>query len=185
MLGNAVIISSDSTNLFDSTNLQCCEAVSKVSYHLNCSCGHSPSQAWCIHVFKNTLQGMPSFEACHASSHSLAVMHSVTLYKIYIERARERYVKWASNQDRLNSRLFSQVVELPKEKPEEALQLFADVTNLQVVVMGGDGTAGWILGCIDKLQENRPNWAPPPVVVIPMGTGMPTELTYGRPSISE
>ena len=128
---------------------------------------------------------MPIIESRHASSHSLAIMHRLTIYKICIKWAIEKYVKWASNQDRLNSRLLFQVVELPKEKPEEALQLFADVTNLQVVVMGGDGTAGWILGCIDKLQENRPNWAPPPVVVIPMGTGMPTELTYGRPPISE
>lgn len=70
-----------------------------------------------------------------------------------------------------------QVVELPKEKPENALQLFADVPGLQILVMGGDGTAGWILGCLDQIQEARAalpeaqTWAPPPVAVIPMGTG--------------
>ena len=71
------------------------------------------------------------------------------------------------------------MVELPKEKPEEPLQLFADVPNLQVLVMGGDGTAGWILSCLDAMQEARAQlpephmWSPPPVAVIPLGTGNP------------
>ena len=43
--------------------------------------------------------------------------------------------------------------------------------------MGGDGTAGWILSCLDAMQEKRallPDpqiWSPPPVAVIPLGTG--------------
>lgn len=70
-----------------------------------------------------------------------------------------------------------QVVELPKEAPEAPLQLFADVPNLQILVMGGDGTAGWILSCLDAMQEQRAAgaecqaWAPPPVAVLPLGTG--------------
>lgn len=73
--------------------------------------------------------------------------------------------------------LVIQVVELPKEKPEEPLELFANVPNLQILVMGGDGTAGWILSCLDAMQEKRallPDpqvWSPPPVAVIPLGTG--------------
>lgn len=69
------------------------------------------------------------------------------------------------------------MVELPKERPEEALALFANVPNLQIVVMGGDGTAGWILSCLDAMQEERASspeprlWSPPPIAVIPLGTG--------------
>lgn len=71
------------------------------------------------------------------------------------------------------------MVELPKETPEEPLELFADVPNLQILVMGGDGTVGWILSCLDAMQESRalqPDpkiWAPPPVAILPMGTGQP------------
>jgi hypothetical protein len=35
-----------------------------------------------------------------------------------------------------------QVVELPRNSPEEALQLFAGVPSMQVLVVGGDGTVG-------------------------------------------
>ena len=75
-----------------------------------------------------------------------------------------------------------QVVELPKERPEEPLELFSNVPNLQIVVMGGDGTAGWILSCLDAMQEKRallPDpqvWSPPPVAVIPLGTGNSIKL---------
>ena len=49
-----------------------------------------------------------------------------------------------------------QVVELPREKPEPALALFADVPGLRVLVVGGDGTVGWVLSCIDKLMVSDP-----------------------------
>ena len=49
-----------------------------------------------------------------------------------------------------------QVVELPREKPEPALALFADVPGLRVLVVGGDGTVGWVLSCIDKLMVRDP-----------------------------
>lgn len=80
--------------------------------------------------------------------------------------------------------MLMQVVELPKEKPEEALDLYANVANLQIVVMGGDGTAGWILSCLDAMQEKRallPDpqiWSPPPVAVIPLGTGKSQRYTH-------
>ncbi|KAK9817740.1 hypothetical protein WJX72_001471 [[Myrmecia] bisecta] len=70
-----------------------------------------------------------------------------------------------------------QVVELPREKPEPALQLFARVPNLRIMVVGGDGTVGWIMGCLDVLKEaleaepgGQP-WTMPPIAVFPLGTG--------------
>lgn len=45
-----------------------------------------------------------------------------------------------------------QVVELPREDPLAALRLFSGVANLRVLVVGGDGTVGWVLGCIDTLK---------------------------------
>ena len=41
-----------------------------------------------------------------------------------------------------------QVVTLPREKPEPALRFFAHVPGLRVLVMGGDGTVGWVLKAI-------------------------------------
>ncbi len=45
-----------------------------------------------------------------------------------------------------------QVVELPRQDPMAALRLFSSVGGLRVLVVGGDGTVGWILGCIDRMQ---------------------------------
>jgi len=50
-----------------------------------------------------------------------------------------------------------QVVELPREDPMQALRLFSDLSNLRVLVVGGDGTVGWILGCIDHVKEGGPS----------------------------
>lgn len=46
----------------------------------------------------------------------------------------------------------AQVVELPREKPERALELFADMPGLRLLIIGGDGTVGWVLSCLDALQ---------------------------------
>ena len=48
-----------------------------------------------------------------------------------------------------------QVVELPREKPERALELFADMPGLRLLIIGGDGTVGWVLSCLDALQVIR------------------------------
>ena len=47
------------------------------------------------------------------------------------------------------------MVELPREKPEAALTLFADVAGLRLLVVGGDGTVGWVLSCVDRLAEEK------------------------------
>ncbi len=45
-----------------------------------------------------------------------------------------------------------QVVELPREGPEQPLKLFGGLPNLRLLVIGGDGTVAWILSCIDSIQ---------------------------------
>lgn len=48
-----------------------------------------------------------------------------------------------------------QVVELPRDRPELALELFADVPGLRLLIIGGDGTVGWVLSCLDSLQVTQ------------------------------
>jgi diacylglycerol kinase family enzyme len=70
-----------------------------------------------------------------------------------------------------------QVVELPRQKPDAALALFAGVASrLRILVVGGDGSVAWILSCLETLKEEQaargnPRWKPPPVGVLPLGTG--------------
>eukprot|EP00884_Botryococcus_braunii_P004188 jgi/Botrbrau1/13770/Bobra.0056s0025.1 len=79
-----------------------------------------------------------------------------------------------------------QVVEMPREDPNQALRMFARVADLRILVVGGDGTVGWLLSCLDSLAEEiragtdapsgeaggpESHWAPPPIAVLPMGTG--------------
>ena len=50
-------------------------------------------------------------------------------------------------------------------------------------VAGGDGTVGWVLGCLLELEkkDRRPV---PPVGVIPLGTGNDLSRTFGWVSSS-
>ncbi|KAF6031049.1 Dgk [Bugula neritina] len=50
--------------------------------------------------------------------------------------------------------------------PSVALKQFQDI-DCRVMVCGGDGTVGWLLDTMDKLDLPRR----PPVVVLPLGTG--------------
>ncbi|XP_066989489.1 diacylglycerol kinase 1 isoform X2 [Macrobrachium rosenbergii] len=60
-----------------------------------------------------------------------------------------------------------QVYNLAKDGPMPGLQLFKDVPNVRVIVCGGDGTIGWILEQMDKIQ-----WTESPCIgIIPLGTG--------------
>lgn len=47
------------------------------------------------------------------------------------------------------------------------LDLFKKVPNIRILAAGGDGTVGWILSTIDSLALNPP----PPVGILPIGTG--------------
>ncbi|DBB13812.1 TPA: hypothetical protein ACH3X3_000808 [Trebouxia sp. C0006] len=66
-----------------------------------------------------------------------------------------------------------QVVELPREGPEQPLKLFGGLPNLRLLVIGGDGTVAWILSCIDSIQASIGNedWVPPAIALLPLGTG--------------
>nr|CAD2158672.1 unnamed protein product [Meloidogyne enterolobii] len=61
-----------------------------------------------------------------------------------------------------------QVYNLIKDGPEPGLNLFKSLNNYNVLVCGGDGTVGWVLESMDKMEygDNRP-----PVAVLPLGTG--------------
>lgn len=47
--------------------------------------------------------------------------------------------------------------------------MFARVENMRIICAGGDGTAGWVLSVLDMLEDVIAK--PPPVGVIPLGTG--------------
>lgn len=51
--------------------------------------------------------------------------------------------------------------------PRPAIDLYKDVQNLRILTIGGDGTASWILSCLD--EAGVPNKIP--VAVLPLGTG--------------
>ncbi|RCV30450.1 hypothetical protein SETIT_6G095800v2 [Setaria italica] len=92
------------------------------------------------------------------------------------------------------TKLISKVFDLTVVKPSEfveyalaCLEQLADSgdhsagfvrNNLRVMVAGGDGTVGWVLGCLGELyvQNREPV---PPVAVIPLGTGNDLSRSFG------
>lgn len=60
-----------------------------------------------------------------------------------------------------------QVFDMLDGGPTLGLQLYQNVANLRILVCGGDGSVGWVLSEIDKL--NFINL--PPVAILPLGTG--------------
>ncbi|EEC83198.1 hypothetical protein OsI_28453 [Oryza sativa Indica Group] len=98
------------------------------------------------------------------------------------------------------TKLISKVFDLTVVKPSDfvqyvlgCLEQLADAGdhsaksirhNLRVMVAGGDGTVGWVLGCLGDLyvQNREPI---PPVAVIPLGTGNDLSRSFGWDGTAE
>ncbi|TYI16780.1 hypothetical protein ES332_A08G277900v1 [Gossypium tomentosum] len=97
-------------------------------------------------------------------------------------------------QDRLQHMISQeQVFDLHNVKPDEfvryglgCLEKWAEKDNcaketrknIRVVVAGGDGTVGWVLGCLGVLHE-KDQFPVPPVAIIPLGTGNDLARSFG------
>jgi diacylglycerol kinase (ATP) len=60
-----------------------------------------------------------------------------------------------------------QVFDLSQGGPKLGLELYKKVNNLRILACGGDGTAGWVLSVLDEIAI----YPPPPISVLPLGTG--------------
>ncbi|KRZ45615.1 Diacylglycerol kinase beta [Trichinella pseudospiralis] len=61
-----------------------------------------------------------------------------------------------------------QVFLLDNSGPLEGLKMFQNISNMNILCCGGDGTVKWVLDAMDQINygDNRP-----PVAVLPLGTG--------------
>jgi len=69
-----------------------------------------------------------------------------------------------------------QVFDLSQGGPEPAIELYKKVPGMRLLACGGDGTVGWVLSCLDKLEEDNIQAA---VGVLPLGTGNDLSRSLG------
>lgn len=50
----------------------------------------------------------------------------------------------------------------------QAIEIYSSLPNIRICVFGGDGSVGWVLGCLAELYPSLNN---PPVSICPLGTG--------------
>jgi diacylglycerol kinase (ATP) len=63
-----------------------------------------------------------------------------------------------------------QVVDLIESGPLSALMLYRHLPEFRVIVVGGDGSVGWVLNCLEDMREYLVCQVPA-VGVLPVGTG--------------
>ena len=68
-----------------------------------------------------------------------------------------------------------QVFDLGQGGPEPAIELFRRVPGLRLLACGGDGTVGWVLSCLDRLDDT----VGAAVGVLPLGTGNDLSRSLG------
>eukprot|EP00127_Corallochytrium_limacisporum_P005773 Clim_evm152s210 gene=Clim_evmTU152s210 len=70
-----------------------------------------------------------------------------------------------------------QIYDLKATGPGPGLKLFSRLPNLRIICAGGDGTAGWVLSALDKLNFGANHQ--PAVTLLPLGTGNDFARTFG------
>ena len=69
-----------------------------------------------------------------------------------------------------------QVFDLTKGGPQPAIELFRKCPNVKLLACGGDGTVGWLLSVLDKVEVEKN----PSVSVLPLGTGNDLSRSLGE-----
>uniref|UniRef100_A0A915JB07 Diacylglycerol kinase n=1 Tax=Romanomermis culicivorax TaxID=13658 RepID=A0A915JB07_ROMCU len=63
-----------------------------------------------------------------------------------------------------------QVFNLATTNPLDGLQMFSKVVDTNILCCGGDGTIGWVMDAMDKIEYDMPEQRPP-IAILPLGTG--------------
>ena len=74
--------------------------------------------------------------------------------------------------------------DLSQGGPEPAIELYRRVPGMRLLACGGDGTVGWVLSCLDRLEAEQPDHTHPghiqaAVGVLPLGTGNDLSRSLG------